>query len=106
MGKERTMHSLHFTTFDPLRDAPELCGLCGVRPPVFHFDFSTEKLAGEPSARKGFCCESCARRLLKALERTESQDWTAEEAALAADDLDTAEFRQRLDSLRAAVESK
>lgn len=101
------MHnSLHFTTFDPLRDAPELCALCGVRPPVFHFELSTEKLTGEPSARKGFCCEVCATRLLKTLERSESQAWTAEEAALAADDLDTAEFHKRLESLRAVVDSK
>jgi ferredoxin len=90
------MHnSLHLMTFDPLRDAPELCALCGARPPVFHFEFKTEK---DPS--RGFCCEICAIRLLKRLERTESQEWAEEEAALAADDLDTAEFHKRVESLR------
>jgi hypothetical protein len=101
------MHnSLHFTTFDPLRDAPDFCQLCGTRPPVFHFEVSAEKLTGEPPVRKGFCCDICATRLLKALERTESQEWSAEEAALAADDFDTAEFHKRLESLRAVVGSK
>jgi hypothetical protein len=90
------MHnSLHFTTFDPLRDAPELCNLCKARAPVFHFEFNSDK---EPSS--GFCCEVCAARLLKKLERTESQEWAAEEAALAAEDLDTDEFHKRLESLR------
>lgn len=101
------MHnSLHFTTFDPLRDAPELCGLCRVRPPVFHFEFHSDEDQKEPRSSKGFCCEICAARLLKALERTESQEWAKEEAALAADDLDTAEFHQRLESLRSLVGSK
>jgi ferredoxin len=93
--------SLHFTTFDPLRDAPELCGLCEVRPPVFHFEFKNDKA---PSS--GFCCEMCATRLLKKLERTESQEWAEEEAALAADELDTDEFHKRLESLRAVVDTK
>jgi len=100
------MHnSLHFTTFDPLRDAPEFCQLCKSRPPVFHFELSTEKPSEEPSQRKGFCCDVCAARLVKTLERTESQQWSAEEAALAAEDFDVAEFHQRLESLRAVVGS-
>lgn len=101
------MHnSLHFTTFDPLRDAPELCGLCGARPPVFHFEFNCDTDEKEPLLSRGFCCEVCATRLLKKLERTESQEWAAEEAALAADELDTDEFHKRLESLRALVGSK
>ncbi len=101
------MHnSLYFTTFDPLRDAPEVCGLCGTRPPVFHFELNSDKYQKEALSRKGFCCEICATRLLKVLERTESQEWAEEEAALAADDFDTAEFHQRLESLRTLVRSK
>jgi len=101
------MHnSLHFTTFDPLRDAPELCGLCGARSPVFHFEFNSEADQKEPLSRRGFCCEICATRLLKKLERTESQEWAEEEAALAAEDLDTDEFHKRLESLRAVVGPK
>ena len=98
------MHNgLRFTTFDPVRDAPDLCQLCGTRPPVFHFE-TTERLKGD-SPRKGFCCHVCATRLLRTLELTESQEWTAEEAALAADDFDIAEFHKRLESLRAVIKS-
>jgi len=100
------MHnSLHFTTFDPMRDAPELCGLCKSRPPVFHFEFNSDADEKAPVSRRGFCCDGCATRLLKKLERTESQEWAEEEAALAADDLDTAEFHKRLESLRSVVGS-
>ncbi|HXY14017.1 MAG TPA: hypothetical protein VEI26_05920 [Terriglobales bacterium] len=99
------MHnSLHFTTFDPLRDAPESCQLCGKRPPVFHFELSRQKLSEQPCHKKGFCCHLCAARLVRILERTESLQWTAEEAVLAADDFDTAEFQQRLESLRSVLE--
>lgn len=101
------MHnSLHFTSFDPLRDAPELCGLCQVRPPVFHFEFNSDAYQKESFSSRGFCCEACATRLLKKLERTESQEWAEEEAALAAEDLDTDEFHKRLESLRAVVGTK
>lgn len=95
-----------FTTFDPLRDAPEACSVCSSRPPIFHFEFETEDEDGEPQAIKGFCCEPCATRLLKTLESTESREWAEEAAALAAEDQDTAEFRQRLESLRALLVSK
>ena len=101
------MHnSLHFTTFDPLRDAPELCGFCQARAPVFHFEFNSDADQNPPLSSDGFCCESCAARLLKKLERTEFLQWAAEEAALAAADLDTDEFHKRLESLRAVVGAK
>jgi len=99
-------NSLHFTTFDPLRDAPEVCGLCQARPPVFHFEINSNADPKESFSRKGFCCDVCATRLLKKLERTESQEWAEEEAALAAEDLDTFEFHKRLESLLAVVEPK
>jgi hypothetical protein len=95
------MHnSLHIMTFDPLRDAPERCSLCEKRPPVFHFEFKSDADQKEPLTRRGFCCEICATRLLKKLERTESREWAEEEAALAAADLDTDDFHKRLQSLR------
>jgi len=98
------MHnSVRFTTFDPLRDAPELCSACGVLPPIFHYEFCCEDENEEPLSRKGFCCEVCATRLLKALECEESVEWAQEEAALAADNLDTTEFRERLASLRSVL---
>ncbi len=101
------MHnSLHFSTFDPLRDAPEFCQLCAKRPPVFHFELAIQKRTAEVCHKKGFCCHICAARLVRTLERSESRQWTAEEAALAADDFDTAEFHERLESLRSALEPK
>lgn len=98
-------NSLHFTTFDPLRDAPESCQLCGKRPPVIHFELAIQKRS-ENCQKKGFCCHMCAARLVRTLERSESRQWSAEAAALAADDFDTAEFHQRLESLRSVLEPK
>jgi hypothetical protein len=95
--------SVLFTTFDPLRDAPEVCSVCHSHPPVFHFEFATADEDEADYSIKGFCCESCATRLLKTLECTESREWAEEAAALAADDQDTAEFRKRLDSLRSVL---
>lgn len=98
------MHnSVLFTTFDPLHDTPELCSACGVLTPVFHYEFCSEDENEGPLSRKGFCCEFCATRFLKALECEESVEWAQEEAALAADNLDTTEFRQRLASLRSVL---
>lgn len=98
------MHnSLLFTTFDPRRDAPEMCSVCHSLPPVFRFEFEATGGEDAPCSIKGFCCEPCATRLLKALESSESREWAEEATALAADDQDTAEFRKRLDSLRAVL---
>jgi len=98
------MHnSVLFTTFDPLRDAPELCGACGVLPPIFHYEFCSEDESEQALSMKGYCCEVCATRLLKALECEESLEWAQEEAALAADNLDTTEFQERLASLRSVL---
>jgi hypothetical protein len=98
--------SVLFTTFDPLRDAPEMCSVCRSHPPVFHFEFGTADETGGPYYIKGFCCEPCATRLLKTLECTESREWAEEAAALDADDQDTTEFRKRLDSLRTVLVSE
>jgi len=95
--------SVLFTTFEPLRDAPEMCSVCHSYPPFFHFEFRTADEGDAPYSIKGFCCEPCATRLLKTLECTESREWAEEAAALAADDQDTDEFRKRLDLLRAVL---
>ena len=95
-------NSILFTTYDPLQDNPERCSGCGVRLPIFHYEFQTEE-KGEPYRLKGFCCETCATRFLKTLECTESQQWAEEEAALAANKRDTAEFHKRIESLRSVL---
>jgi len=95
--------SIHFTTFDPLRDAPEMCNVCTQIAPVLRYEFVTVDESGEPYIIKGFCCEPCATRLLKILECSESREWAEEEAALAAADQDTTEFRKRLEALRAVL---
>ena len=90
------MHdSLLFATFDPLRDAPETCSRCHANPPVFSYEVQADMPGAEPRTRIGFCCSACAAKLLLAMERAESRDWAQEEAALAADDLDTTGFHQR-----------
>jgi len=96
-------NSILFTTFDPLQDTPETCSGCGVRLPIFQYEFQSDEGEGEPYRLKGFCCEPCASRFLKTLECTESQQWAEEEAALAADKQDTAEFHKRLESLRSVL---
>jgi hypothetical protein len=105
-GKGKMTSSVLFTTFDPLRDAPEVCSVCHCHPPVFHFEFATADEDATDYSIKGFCCEPCATRLLKTLECTESREWAEETAALAADDQDTTEVRKRLDSLRAVLVSE
>jgi len=96
-------NSLLFTTFDPLHDAPELCSACGMNQPIFHFEFSSQDDNEEPLARKGFCCEVCAQRLLKALECEESVEWAQEEATMAAEKVDTTKFHERLTALRSVL---
>lgn len=97
--------NVHFTTFDPLRDAPEVCGVCTQTLPILRYEFQTDDETGEPYTIKGFCCEPCATRLLKLLECSESREWAEEEAALAAADQDTTEFHKRLVALRAVLVS-
>jgi len=96
-------HSLLFSTFAPLRDAPRLCGTCRMLPPVFHYEFCSHDQNEELFFQKGFCCQLCAARLLKVLECEESVEWAQEEAALAADELDTTEIRERMECLRAVL---
>jgi hypothetical protein len=87
--------TLFFATFDPLRETPDVCTLCGSRPPVFNYEFHTEDENGELQSTTGFCCAGCATKRLRQLEATESREWAVEEAALAADDSDVTEFQKR-----------
>jgi hypothetical protein len=90
------MMKVSFATFDPLvRDVPERCDLCKSSQPVFSYEFRTQDEFGERRFLYGFCCVSCAPKLLKNLEREESRAWAAEEAALEADDTDVSELHKR-----------
>lgn len=84
-----------FSAFDPMRfDAPSQCDLCTSKPPVFHYEYSLDEGA-RLSPRRGFCCNSCASRLLDKLQRAESLVWAEEEASLKADDVDAADLEER-----------
>jgi len=89
--------SLTFSTFEPLREVPEVCGLCGANAPVFTYEAHANVTVGEARDTQGFCCPRCAVGLLKKLERVESRQWTEEEKALQAEDTDVSDFhRHRL----------
>ena len=90
------MKKLSFATFDPLiRDAPAHCDICHSGPSIFTYELRTQDEHGERRNIYGFCCGACGPRLLKKLEREESREWAAEEAALQADDMDIADFHER-----------
>ena len=84
-----------FATFDPLRDVPNMCGVCVSNPPIFRYEFCADDENARAEYMKGFCCSHCAVKLLEVLEHAESQEWAREQAALEADDMDTAEFEKR-----------
>src|SRR4029077_2219494 len=84
-----------FSVFDPMRfDAPSHCNVCTSYPPVFHYEYSVDEGA-RLSPKRGFCCSSCAVRLLDKLQRVESRMWAEEEASLKADDVEVADLEQR-----------
>ena len=90
------MKKLSFATFDPLiRDTPSRCDICRTGSPIFSYELRTQDEVGERRNIYGFCCAACGPRLLKKLEREESREWAAEEAALEADDMDVRGFRER-----------
>jgi hypothetical protein len=72
---------IYFSTFDLLHDVPNICGVCASNPPMFRYEFSD---GDEQRAEymKGFCCASCASKLLSVLEDVERQEWAREQAAL------------------------
>jgi hypothetical protein len=89
-------NQLKFSTFDPLfTDAPALCGICGMRPSVFHFESSCQEGDVECPPVHGYCCATCATRLLEDLERTESLTWAAEEASVRKEGGDVEDFHTR-----------
>jgi hypothetical protein len=90
------MKKLSFATFDPLiRDTPASCDICRSGSPIFSYELRTQDEHGERRNIYGFCCAACGPRLLKKLEREESREWAAEEAALEADDIDISDFHER-----------
>jgi hypothetical protein len=86
---------LCFATFDPLHDVPNVCSVCVSSPPIFRYEFCADDKETRAEYMKGFCCAPCAAKLLTVLERTESQEWAHEQAALEADGTDITEFQKR-----------
>jgi len=91
---------LLFATFDPLAENATQCTACKENLPIFRYEFHNEDQAGQPYDLTGFCCETCAAHLLKALECTESVEWAEEEATLAAGKRNTKALRNRIEQLR------
>jgi hypothetical protein len=88
--------SVFFGTFDPLCvDAPDICSLCIAQPPAFEYESCIVAGSGEREIKKGFCCASCARALLRTLENTEASEWAEEEAELEAENHDVTEYQKR-----------
>jgi hypothetical protein len=85
---------LSLFTFEPLREVPEVCSLCKAGSPVLIYESQVYGKNGEAEDGRGFCCGRCAIELVKQLEVGELQQWTEEEAALEAEDLDVGEFRR------------
>jgi hypothetical protein len=84
-----------FSAFDPMRfDAPSHCDVCTSNPSVFHYEYSVDEGARR-SPKRGFCCGSCAVRLLDKLQCAESRIWAEEEASLKAEDLEVADLEER-----------
>jgi hypothetical protein len=74
-----------FSTFDLFHDVPEICGVCASNPPIFRYEFCNGDEKGPAQYMKGFCCASCASKLLDVLEHVERQEWAVEQTVLEAD---------------------
>lgn len=84
-----------FSAFDPIQsDAPSQCDVCDSHSPMFHYEYDIDE-AVRQQPRKGFCCRSCAAKLLDTLQRAESQVWAQEEAFLKANDVDASDLEER-----------
>lgn len=84
-----------FSAFDPIRfDVPSQCELCTSQPTMFHYEYDVDE-AVRQQPRKGFCCRSCASKLLDKLQRAESQVWAQEEAFFKANDVDASDLEER-----------
>jgi len=89
--------NLSFSTFEPLRETPGVCTVCGSKVPIFEYEFHGCGPDGEVRTRQGFCCGVCSVVLLTKLEHTEARQWREEEASLRADGVDVSDFhRHRL----------
>jgi hypothetical protein len=89
-------NQLTFSTFDPIfSDAPSICGLCGARPSVLHYENGCDE--GDSGCRpvRGFCCMVCAVHLLEELELAEAQTWAEEEASVRKEGGDVSDFHAR-----------
>jgi hypothetical protein len=63
-----------FSAFDPILFDVPACDVCASQPPMFHYEYAVDEgIRQQP--RKGFCCRSCAAKLLDILQRAESQVW-------------------------------
>ena len=68
------MNRLCFSTLDPGREAPTVCGVCISGAPLFRFEFSDESDGVHADYIKGFCCARCAGTLLVALQDVEQKE--------------------------------
>jgi hypothetical protein len=84
-----------FSTFDLFRDNPNVCGVCMSSAPIFRYEFIEDGEDIRSEYIKGFCCASCAAKLLEVLEDVERRDWTREQAALEAEGIEVTEFHNR-----------
>jgi len=83
-----------FSTFDPIRfDTPTYCDVCNSDVPLFRYEYESDRSA--PQNPQGFCCASCAAKLLDRLQRAESQVWADEAAILRAEGLDVSDLEER-----------
>lgn len=83
-----------FSTFDPIRfDTPTYCDVCTSDVPLFRYEYESDHSA--PQNPQGFCCASCAAKLLDRLQRAESQVWADEAAILRAEGLDVSDLEER-----------
>jgi len=71
-----------FHTFDLVHDVPSICGLCNSSSPIFRYEFCEGDENQRAEYMKGFCCASCASKLLTVLEDAERKQWAREQAGL------------------------
>ena len=61
--------------------------MCATNPPIFRYAFYDGDEKEQAEYMKGFCCASCASKLLEVLEQVECKEWAWEQAALEADEV-------------------
>lgn len=84
-----------FSAFDPIHfDVPSRCEICASQPNMFRYEYDVDE-GTRQQPRKGFCCCSCAAKLLDTLQRAESRVWKQEEDYLKANDVDASDLEER-----------